>query len=184
LTELFRSLEVSDLLLVLTDIIIVRSSFGQGILFFSVCFNLSTDLERLMLGWLDFYLTDLVQLVKLDDFLSEPVYCHSGVPQGSFLGTVFFIDDDSALGYADDLKLFMTINNADDGLKFQSDLNCLQQCATKSKTIFFIRSKQPITFSYRIGDHDLERVEEIKDFGNFCKIGNDVKFHILHFETV
>jgi hypothetical protein len=35
-------------------------------------------------------------------------------------------DHFSALGYADGLKLFMTINNADDCLKFQPDLNRLQ----------------------------------------------------------
>jgi hypothetical protein len=75
-------------------------------------------------------LTGRVQRAKLDDFLSETVYCHSGVRQASHLGPLFFIDKVlrifehiSALGYADDLKLFMTINSIDDCRKLQSDLD-------------------------------------------------------------
>jgi hypothetical protein len=65
------------------------------------------------------YLTGRTQRVELEDFLSESIQCHFGVLQGSHLGTKFFIldingaldifEDVSVLGYADDLKLFMTI---------------------------------------------------------------------------
>jgi hypothetical protein len=54
----------------------------------------------------------------LDEFLfdwSETIHCHSGVPQGSHLGPLFFITDINdmldifenvgVLAYADDLKL-------------------------------------------------------------------------------
>jgi hypothetical protein len=68
---------------------------------------------------LDGVLSDRSQLVKLEDYLSESIQCHSGVPQGSHLGPIFFImvinraldlfENVSVLGYADDLKLFMTI---------------------------------------------------------------------------
>jgi hypothetical protein len=57
----------------------------------------------------------------------------SGVPQGSHLGTIFFIldingaldifEDVSVLGYADDLKLFMTIKCIGDCQLFQRDLD-------------------------------------------------------------
>jgi Reverse transcriptase (RNA-dependent DNA polymerase) len=165
-----------------------------------LCLNLSRDLEGAMLGWSESYLTGRVQRVKLDDYLSEPVFCHSGVPQGSHLGPLFFIDDVdevlrifehvSALGYADDLKLFMTINNIDDCVKFQSDLNRLQEWCTKNKfdlnakkckTISFSRSKQPINFTYCIGEHELDRVNEIKDLGVI--LDNRMTFN-NHIETI
>jgi hypothetical protein len=93
---------------------------------------------------------------------------------------LFFIDDVdevlrifehvSALGYAEDLKLFMTINSIDDCHKLQSDVDRLQEWCVKNKfdlnvekckAISFSRSKQPMEFTYRIGGHELERVEEI-----------------------
>jgi hypothetical protein len=86
-----------------------------------------------MLGWTGSYLTGRIQRVKLDDYLSELVYFHSGVPQSSHLGPLFLIDDVdevlrifahvSAMGFADDLKL---INNVEDCRGFQSDLDRLQ----------------------------------------------------------
>jgi hypothetical protein len=85
-----------------------------------------------MLGWTGFYLTSRIKQVKLDDYLSEPVYCHSGMPQGSHLGPLFFIDDVdevllifeyiSAMGFADDSKLYMTINNVEDCRGFQKKM--------------------------------------------------------------
>jgi hypothetical protein len=64
-------------------------------------------------------LTGRTQRVKLEDYFSESIQCHSGVSQGSHLGPIFFIMDIngaldifenvSVLRYADDLKLFMTI---------------------------------------------------------------------------
>jgi hypothetical protein len=30
---------------------------------------------------------------RVDDYLSETIYCHSGVPPGSHLGPLFFIAD-------------------------------------------------------------------------------------------
>jgi Reverse transcriptase (RNA-dependent DNA polymerase) len=101
----------------------------------------------------------------------------AGVPQGSHLGPLFFIEDVdevlrifehfSALGYADDLKLFMTIDSIDDCHKSQSYLDRLQEWCVKNKfdfnvkkykAISFSRSKQPMEFTYRIGGLELERV--------------------------
>jgi hypothetical protein len=75
---------------------------------------------------------------------------------------------------ADDLKLFMTSESVDDCHRFQSDLDRLQEwCsgrkfglnAAKCKSSYFNRNKKPIGFDYRIGGHELEHVEEIKDLG-------------------
>jgi hypothetical protein len=78
------------------------------------------------------------------------------------------------MGFSDDLKLYMTINNVEDCKGFQSDLDRLQEwCirnkfdlnAKKCKTISFTRGKHPIEFYYHIGGHQLERVYGHKDLG-------------------
>jgi hypothetical protein len=65
----------------------------------------------------------------MENCLSEFVYCHSGVPQDSHLGPLFFIDyvdgvlrifeHVSTLEYADDLKLFKQIVSVEDCQRFQ-----------------------------------------------------------------
>jgi hypothetical protein len=77
-------------------------------------------------------LTGRTQCVWVGDFFSETIYCHSGVPQGSHLGPLFFIADINdvlgifenvrVLAYADDLKLFMRVNSTDDCRLFHHDL--------------------------------------------------------------
>jgi hypothetical protein len=82
-------------------------------------FNLSILFGMSLLCWMGSYLTGRTQRVKLENYLSESIQCHSGVPQGSDLELIFFILDInraldlfesvSLLGYAGDLKLFITI---------------------------------------------------------------------------
>jgi Reverse transcriptase (RNA-dependent DNA polymerase) len=101
-----------------------------------LCINLSKNEEGSMCSS-ESYLTGRPQRVKLEDYLSEFVYCHSGVLQGSLLGPFFFIDDVdgvlrifehvSALRFADDLKLFKQIVSVEDCQRFQSDLDCLDK---------------------------------------------------------
>jgi hypothetical protein len=99
--------------------------------------------------------------------LSEFVYCHSDVPQCSQLGPLFFIDDVvllifeqvSALGYADELSLFNQIASIEDCQRSQSDLE--KWCLVNK----FIKRRK---------NHELERVDEIKDLGVF--LDNKMKF--------
>jgi Reverse transcriptase (RNA-dependent DNA polymerase) len=89
------------------------------------------------------YLTGRTQRVKMEDYLSEFVYRHSGVPLGSHLGPLFFINDVdgvlrifvhvSALGYTDDLKLFKQIVNVEVCQRYQSDLDRLQKWCLENK---------------------------------------------------
>jgi hypothetical protein len=84
---------------------------------------------------LDGVLPDRTQCVKLEGYLSKSIQCHSGVPQESHLGPIFLIldlngaldlfENVSVLGYADNLKLFMTIKCIGDCQLFQRDLNRL-----------------------------------------------------------
>jgi hypothetical protein len=81
-------------------------------------FNLSILFGGSLLCWMGSYLTGRTQRVKLEDYWSDSIQCLSGVPQASDLGPIFFILDIngaldifknvSVLGYANDLKLFMT----------------------------------------------------------------------------
>jgi hypothetical protein len=96
---------------------------------------LTRKLCRLMIFWMDSYLTSRTQRVRIGDCLSETIYCHSGVPQGSHLGPLFFIADINVeldlfenvkvLAYADDLKLYMRVSNTDDCRLFQQNLDRL-----------------------------------------------------------
>jgi Reverse transcriptase (RNA-dependent DNA polymerase) len=144
-------------------------------------FNLSIKFEDLLHCWFGSYLTGRTQRVKLEDFLSDEIQCFSSVPQGSHLGPMFFIVDIDdvfnhfehvrALGYADDLKLFMNIKKREDGQLFQNDLDRLTDWChankfdlnvDKCKSIQFNRNKNPIDFNYRINGNNLEHVSEIK----------------------
>jgi hypothetical protein len=70
-----------------------------------------------MIFWMSSYVTGRTLRVRAGDYLSETIYCHSGVPQGSHLGPLFYIADINdvldifenvrVLAYADDLKLYM-----------------------------------------------------------------------------
>jgi hypothetical protein len=86
-------------------------------------------------------LTGRTQRVKLEDYLSESIQCHSGVPQASHLGPIFFIldingaldifENVSGLRYADDLKRFMKC--VGDCQLFQRDLDRLSDWCRSNK---------------------------------------------------
>jgi hypothetical protein len=100
-------------------------------------FNLSILFGGSLLCWMGSYLTGLIQRVRLENYLSESIQCHSGVPQGSHLGPIFFIldingaldlfENVSVLGYADDLNFFMTIKCIGDCQLFQRALDHLDE---------------------------------------------------------
>jgi hypothetical protein len=91
-----------------------------------------------MILWMGSYLTGRTQRVRVGNYLSETIYCHSRVPQGSHLGPLFFIADINdvlgifenvgVLAYASRcyLKLYMHVSNTDVCRFFQLDLNHLQ----------------------------------------------------------
>jgi hypothetical protein len=81
---------------------------------FLLCFELMKSFSGMMLARFWSYLIGRTQYVRLDDFLSDVTYCHSGVPQVIHLGSLFFINNVaemfrifqyvSTLGYVDELE--------------------------------------------------------------------------------
>jgi hypothetical protein len=76
----------------------------------TTCSRTFPRLGESLLCWMGSYLTGRTQRVKLEDYLSESIQCHSTVPQGSHLRPIFFIldinraldlfENVSVLGYA------------------------------------------------------------------------------------
>jgi len=137
-----------------------------------------------ILKWIESYLKNRTQKVKLMDHISRPIKVSSSVPQGSHLGPLLFllfINDLSQLLknstcwlYADDLKICKRIDDGDAVKILQNELNFLNQwCVSnnlllnisKCSFITFYRGKNKILSSYVLNDQDLERKSVINDLG-------------------
>ena len=139
------------------------------------------------------YLANRQQTVFYGNSFSDPSTCPSGVPQWSILGPLLFIiyinnlpdiiDNVSCLIFADDVKLYKSINmeTADlDVLCLQNNIdNLLQWCITwrlslsseKTHAVEFCRKsstvrdqRQKSSYSYHI-DGNIINVETITDLG-------------------
>ena len=143
--------------------------------------------------WIESFLTNRVQQVKVNNSLSEERNVISGVPQGTVLGPLLFLifsaDISSVVQYsklsmyADDTKLYKKINNFLDCMLFQIDLNNVCQWATKwqlclnpSKTKFICIGNEMFHFDYKINDNNIEKCFHVNDLG--VKIQSNLKFTI------
>jgi hypothetical protein len=98
------------------------------------------------------------------DYLSETIYCHSGVPQRTHLGPLTLADINDVLNifenvrvfaYADDLKLYMRISNTDDCRLFQQDLDLLQGGCREKKYDLNAGKCKSISFSRGVETGDV-----------------------------
>lgn len=136
-----------------------------------------------LLRWIISYLSKRSQLVALKGDYSSPVFVTSGVPQGSHLGPLFFIAfindivnnlSCPTLLYADDLKIFSTIDSMGDAMNLQRDLDAIDHWCINNKmslnlnkcnVISFTTKTNKIIFPYTINSHLLERKFVVKDLG-------------------
>jgi hypothetical protein len=110
-----------------------------------------------MIFWMGSYLPGRTQRVRVGDYLSDTIYCHSGVPQDSHLGPLFFIADINdvsdifdkirVLTYADDMKVYRRVGTIDNFRLFQQDLNRLQGWCREKKYDWNAEKCKSISFS-------------------------------------
>ena len=108
----------------------------------------------------------------------------SGVPQGSILGPLLFllyenhlsdsVSNSNIATFADDTKIFRTINNISDALSLQEDLTTFGENsskvnlilnAKKSKVLRITRKHQKIEYPYKLHDVVLESTAHERDLG-------------------
>ena len=107
----------------------------------------------------------------------------SGVPQGSHLGPLLFlifvndlpdIFHSRKLLFADDLKIFRTIETANDAIVLQDDINALNKWCEANKLLLNVNKCNVISFTrqlncykhdYTINDVTLNRVDTVTDLG-------------------
>lgn len=136
------------------------------------------------LEWLSSYLTERIQLVRIQGFQSKEIKVPSGVPQGSHLGPLLFniyVNDIAScfvsarfLMFADDLKLYMKFKHIDNYLNMQADLdrlshwcemNGMELNVQKCRLMVFSRNRDISDQIYTINGRPLESVSQIKDLG-------------------
>ena len=145
----------------------------------------SYGLPLLVTKWIKSFLTGRTQQVKIgnSDTLSSSLPCTSGIPQGSVLGPILFIlfinDLTNAckfsklMLYADDVTLYVTVNNIIDANRLQADLDSIalwsqewQLSINIKKCLFMrIRSASKLDFVYTIGGVNLQLVKHARLLG-------------------
>ena len=137
-----------------------------------------------LLEWINSYLKERQQIVKINNNYSRRIPVLSGVVQGGILSPLLFnifINDvkdcflyANFISYADDLKIFLKIESNDDLIHLQEDLNrffkwCTDNNMTlnvqKCKYIQFSKSTNPIPNNYHLNNIVLDNVNVIRDLG-------------------
>lgn len=143
-------------------------------------FNIGTKTAK----WLCEFVIGRTNFVRIGNNKSRIYASPSGVPAGSTLGTILFlvlindleevIEKAKLAMFADDVKIMKEIVDTSDTRLLQNDINnIIEWCATNRlyfnnlKCAIFTasRSNSIIKSSYAIGEHVIERKDEIRDLG-------------------
>jgi hypothetical protein len=137
-------------------------------------------------GWIQDFLSERTQRVRIKstNSLSQPV--HSGVPQGSVLGPLLFIlyvndlpasTNSPSKFFADDAKMYKTVNNIRNHIDFQQDLDGVENWSVVWQMGFNLDKckhmrlgKIPIANPYHLKDkkgenHQIKITTSEKDLG-------------------
>ena len=142
-----------------------------------------------LLTWIESFLFQRKQRVKIKGSLSEESHVKSGVPQGSVLGPLLFIAYINDLPllvnsptkvFADDTKMYKEIESISDADSFQADIDSLvkwcQEWGMKfniSKCYIMHYGKNNNNYLYHIQGHLLATCSTYKDLGVI--VSNDLK---------
>ena len=145
-----------------------------------------------LLGWIRDWLSNRWQRVGLKRTWSEWMRVLSGIPQGSVLGPLLFlmfIDDldegltSTVLKFADDTKIFETVNDWEDRKRLQRDLDRLVEWSerwqmkfnvSKCKVMHLGRGNE--RWNYVMNGQRLKVVRKEKDLG--VMITDDLKVSV------
>lgn len=146
--------------------------------------NLIDSEYSLPLSWLQSYLTNRKQFVRIEDHDSDLFEVSSGVPQGSHLGPLLFILFINDVGqcfrfakflmYADDLKIYAPVKSFHEAILLQNDLerfcdwsheNKLLLNTQKCKVMSFYKKHFRLNYNYNIYNTVIERVLFFRDLG-------------------
>ena len=120
-----------------------------------------TGINYNLLKWLQSYLTDRKQCVRINSTKSDPITVTSGVPQGSslspYLYSLFVSDLQSRCAhlvkFADDTTYLFIIrkNNAEIDLNIiESEINNLEIWATQNKSVINVEKSKLLYFSKNV----------------------------------
>lgn len=150
-----------------------------------------------LLQWFASYLTNRQQTVNINNHLSTVITVTSGVPQGANLAPLLFnifindvgpcFEHAKYLMFADDLKVFMTIDRIDSVARLQSDLdrfskwctaNMLSLNVDKCKHVRFSRLHGNLRHVYYLSGEPISEVDVIRDLGVLFDSGLTFSQHI------
>ena len=134
--------------------------------------------------WLQSYLTNRCQSVRVLGCQSARTSVSSGVPQGSHIGPLLFIGyindiiecakNSSILLYADDVKIFRSDCTPMDASALQRDLNSLVSWASsnglssnlkKCNVMSFSRLNNKFMYNYVLRGVSIDRADSVSDLG-------------------
>lgn len=138
-----------------------------------------------IIKWIASDLDARIMRVKINGNLSNPYLMKTGVPAGSILGPILFLiyinDLPSVISnyclvllFADDCKLIMRVRTIEDAIKFQAEIDKLNNwcisnklAVNKDKCVILTlsRTDNKIVKHYHMNDAPLKRVDSYRDLG-------------------